>query len=402
MLIAVVAGSIGIGIGVGVGVGGCATKRGGGGSESSSDGSAARAGRVRVERTTYRTWPHAVHMTNGEAELVIVPAIGGRVMRYALVERGGDGEPVETGNVLWEDPTLAGQRGLVDDATGDWPNFGGEKVWPWPQDGWPAVLGREWPPPRAVDQAPYAWKILDDGAVRLESPVIPEYGLVARRTIRLADRGTRVTIVSEFVPAPDTRAPPTRDPIPPGSKLTPAQAATRASKPIPAATWAILQLPASEIMVARMLPGVEALGGGRGSKSLPADARWDRADPIVRGVVRLERSRTAGRKIGLDAELLAALTPDRRRLLVVRSPTAADAKAAGYEPAERAQVYTEPDPPADAARGRAPYAEFEFTGPRAPVAPDGCSPPLTVTWELHALPGPLSDERAVADFVSGP
>jgi len=73
------------------------------------------ASNVKVERVAYRQFADSIRITNGTIEAIVVPSIGGRLMRFATV--GGD-------NVLWENPTVpisqAGHSG----------NWGGEKVGP--------------------------------------------------------------------------------------------------------------------------------------------------------------------------------------------------------------------------------------------------------------------------------
>lgn len=68
-------------------------------------------------------------------------------------------------NVLWTNP--AGTD------VGGWKNFGGEKLWLWPQDEWPALFGADWPPP--FDGLPWQGRAGDNWAeweLSLE-PVLP-------------------------------------------------------------------------------------------------------------------------------------------------------------------------------------------------------------------------------------
>ena len=133
-----------------------------------------------AEQIDYQTWPDAIRLFNGTAEAVIVPSIG-RVMRYGHV--GGE-------NLLWENPKLYGQAGAEPDAK-TWRNFGGEKVWPWPQSDWAKHAGRQWPPPHEVDQRPHAASIVDRSSVRLVSPELPGYGV--RVCADVPPRADRVT-----------------------------------------------------------------------------------------------------------------------------------------------------------------------------------------------------------------
>src|SRR5262245_60839367 len=91
---------------------------------------------VRLERIAYHGWRGAWRMTNGTVELILVPQIG-RIMRYGFV--GGP-------NVLWENPAMHGK--VVPPKAGDkeWANYGGDKLWPAPQDRW------GWPPDPYLDR----------------------------------------------------------------------------------------------------------------------------------------------------------------------------------------------------------------------------------------------------------
>ncbi|MBI2300605.1 MAG: hypothetical protein HYU66_16985, partial [Armatimonadetes bacterium] len=141
---------------------------------------------VRVEEIDYRGWPGSVYLTNGQVDVVLVPAVG-RLMRFAYT---WDDNP------LWENPALYGSA-RPETAT-DWFNFGGDKAWPAEQDRWPADMGRAWPPDTALDGLPHRAEILGDGTVRLISPVSTTYGVRAIRTFRLDPRRPRLTIVQRF------------------------------------------------------------------------------------------------------------------------------------------------------------------------------------------------------------
>ncbi len=69
-----------------------------------------------------------------------------------------------------------------------WHNYGGDKVWFWPQDDWSRILHRGWPPQHQLDGIPWAAKVLDSG-IELTSEPVPEYGATAQRTIHLEASG---------------------------------------------------------------------------------------------------------------------------------------------------------------------------------------------------------------------
>ena len=137
--------------------------------------------KVKISRAEYHGWKDAAILSNGTAEVVVVPAIG-RVMQFHFT--GED-------PVLWENRALEGAAVAKDEK--QWTNFGGDKSWPSPQADWPKIIGRGWPPPFTFDQVPMQASV-KDGVVILESPVDPQYGIRERREIALDDSHPVMTI----------------------------------------------------------------------------------------------------------------------------------------------------------------------------------------------------------------
>ena len=108
---------------------------------------------VTVKRVTYHGWPECYRLSNGTAELIFVPQIG-RIMRFGRV--GGP-------NVLWENPALAGKARPASARAKEWVNYGGDKLWPAPQDRW------TWPPDTALDGATHTVAVLPGGRIRDDS-----------------------------------------------------------------------------------------------------------------------------------------------------------------------------------------------------------------------------------------
>jgi hypothetical protein len=132
---------------------------------------------VRVEPAPYGVWKEAYRISNAHTELVVVPT-GGRVMRYG---------PRHGPNLFWENP--AAESGANEYG---WHNYGGDKIWIWPQDQWPKVISSAWPPPLAVDQGKY--QIIPQAAgIKLISPVQPGYNVRVVRELTLAADSPRVT-----------------------------------------------------------------------------------------------------------------------------------------------------------------------------------------------------------------
>ena len=136
----------------------------------------------RTTRVTADLSSSAIRLTNGTSELAIMPATG-RIVRYGFV--GGQ-------NVLWGDPAVP----LVG---GGWRNFGGSKVWLWPQSEWKSVTGKEWPPPGDPAGEPFVASPIANG-VRLTGPAVEAFGLRVVRDISLAPSGSDVKIVERLEP----------------------------------------------------------------------------------------------------------------------------------------------------------------------------------------------------------
>jgi hypothetical protein len=309
-----------------------------------------------LERTAYRGWPDCYRFSNGTVDVVVVPAIG-RVMYYG---------PVGGPNLLWENPELLGKPPTTGPA---WSNFGGDKVWPWPQDQWPQRIGRAWPPPYEADQAGYRRihipslkGILGHKVLALESPPLTDFGVTIVRELVLWHPGTGLSIYNKLIPVP------------------------AASGKSPVAAWTVTQLPPPDQIFARLLPGSTL---PEGFKSLGGEPWQDvRRIGHHRGRdVLVMKPQTRPSKLGFDADVLAWRRGEH--LLIQRSsfPDAwgrPDPRTP--EPGERAQVWNNVDPP---------YVELEFTAPRAAPA-RGRMPVLRVTWEWHRVP-PDEPPEAVAE-----
>lgn len=126
-----------------------------------------------VITTNYHGWADSYLITNGVAEVVVVPAIG-RVMQFSFTGEEG---------VFWENTNLFGAE--LTGAETNWVNFGGDKSWPAPESDWPKFTKRdEWKPPAAFDGLPMITKV-EYGDVYLISQVDPAYGIRVRRRVHL-------------------------------------------------------------------------------------------------------------------------------------------------------------------------------------------------------------------------
>ena len=300
-------------------------------------------------------FPDAIRLTNGTVSLTIVPSIGGRIMRYSMV--GGD-------NVLWNNPAI---HDAAKNTDGRYFNYGGDKAWPWPQDDWPLLIGRNYPPPEECDEATFKSRLIGSTGVRLESPVIKSHAARFVREIMLdPSGGTRVTIVTRLEQAGGSRPPPSM------------------------AAWTVTQVPGDRDIYARMIPdGVfESM---RPEMPTPTSRPIDAKNPRV---IALSKTTPSASKTGLDADILAAVKAET--LFVIRSQTAA-MRTDKFRAAERAQLFIQQaDPPKqDTPR----YLELEFTGPREDLA-TGQAAELRVTWELKEEKKGWTDQSIAAFLLN--
>jgi hypothetical protein len=260
-----------------------------------------------VDAVDFHGWP-ALRIRNEASEAVVVPAIG-RVMAFGLAGSGA--------TAFWNHPRIG--PALVPDENG-WINFGGDKAWPSPQDGWAATSGKGWPPPRTFDQEPYAATVAA-GGIELVSAVDPAYGVRVRRRIELVPGRPVMAIETRY------------------EKV--------AGAPVRVGVWTITQLAGPERVAAR-LPERSAFPDGH-IRRIDAPPSELRVEPRL---LTLARDRAAKTMIGTDADALAWIGtgPD---LLIERIDGAGPGDWPG---GAHAQIYTSSD---DAE----PYVELELFGP---------------------------------------
>ena len=306
-------------------------------------------------RGAYNGWPDAFRLGNGTAEVIVVPSIG-RIMRFGFI----DGP-----NVLWENTFLLGKTAEPARAGGDWQNFGGDKIWPWPQGEWGHRTGRGWPPPTGADQAPYQAVAVRPGLLRLTSPIVAGYGVRVVRDIELAETGARLTIRSRLVKVRDGAA-------------------------FPVAAWSVTQMPVPDVLFARPMAGTTLENGVKPVAG--DDAPW-KSIRRENGVLILERPTARSSKLFFDADLLAWAKGDT---LFTQRPVAPVPPISGYEPGDRAQIFSLADDPANPS---AAYVELEMTSPRRTLA-KGEMTTLDVVWELHRLKDRQRSPVTIAAFLT--
>jgi hypothetical protein len=280
------------------------------------------AGCGNVRHTEHRWGEFESHrLSNGEVLIEVVPEIG-RIVGYGYV--GGP-------NVLWTDPKAKSH------VVADWVNFGGDKVWLWPQDQWKPRTGKTWPPPG--DGLAYTWKV-DARTMTLTSPPIPGWDVRIVRVIEMDRLGTRVTITNTLEPV---------GPNPPKNIVL----------------WQIAQVPIPDKLTAVARPSTLV-------QMDPNMKPWKDIKDVGAQLV-FNRPTTEGAKVGFDGHQISALYD--HTWFMFRMPRS---KNGVYKPGERAQIFSLPDNDKTLPDGMPSYVELEYT---APSLPDGYAP-LVVQWEL--------------------
>jgi hypothetical protein len=303
---------------------------------------------VSIERVSYHGWADAYRLRNDTVELVVVPTIA-RIVHYGYLGKA---------NLLWENAALQG----LSPAAGRWFNYGGDKIWLWPQEEWPARCGSGWPPSTDLPGLiAHAAAILESG-LRLTSPSIPGLGVRTIREIRLAQTGTQVLLTNRIE-----------------------RLATDADFGL--APWTVTQLPADGRIFARLLPGTQLPDGYRVMDAAP----FQGVTRVTDRVLMIERPKDRRARIRLDADVLAWQRGED--LFVERSVDVTPLSAVA--PGERAQIYSHLDGDTELPLGVS-YIELELAEATRTLRA-GESATLKTTWELLHLPASERTPQAIAD-----
>ncbi len=306
-----------------------------------------KASSVSVERCAWGGWPEAFRISNGEVELVAVPAVS-RILHYG---------PIGGPNLLWQNASVAGRA----PGSEQWTNYGGSKIWIWPEHEWTTRRGSAWPPPTDLPETIASRaEILGSDGLRLTSAPIPGFGVTLVREMRLAASGTRLELRNTI----------RKD----------------AGAAFPIAAWTVTQVPADGTLFARLAAGSRLAEGYKSYFGSFAAVRREGAN-----VLAIERRSSEYAKIGMDADLLAWQRGER--LLVVRplsTATLLDAWVVG----DRAQIYSHFDADPGLPAGVS-YVELELTSPMRAVAA-GESVTLETSWEMLRLAAAETAVSAVA------
>ncbi len=249
----------------------------------------------------------------------VSPEIG-RVVHFSRV-----GEP----NLLWIAPESPAAL------QGQWQNFGGDKLWPWPQN--PAW---GWPPPKAIDAGPYTINLLHN-------------------------LGRNRKVHSFVITAPDQKA--SRE-----TQILPQVVSNRYTingpTTQPVAAWSITQIPAVDDIYVCMMPNPPAEPTTQMSvkpvKTETINARWVKVIPDYTGT-----------KIGLAGDKIAARIGDS---VLVLSRTAGNDDP-NLERQVAAQIYFHGGK--NGVPDASTYIELELIGPTKRLG-KGESTSLYTEWRI--------------------
>jgi hypothetical protein len=253
----------------------------------------------------HRGWTDAVVLRNGTVETVIVPSVG-RVMQFRFAG--------ETDGPFWENEKLLGRPMPAKPWEAAHGSFGGDKTWPAPQSLW------NWPPPDVFDAAPLAFRVTDDQAVVLTSPVSARFGISSER---------RVTLVAN---RPVMRIETTYEKV--------------SGDPVEVGVWIITQAKDPQAVFVPVPANSKFPLGTTAEWGVPTN-HLSQKD----GWLRLERDRKGSHKIGNDGTTM--IWVGSREMLRVDVPRVAGATYP--DGGCSVEVYTNADP--------VPYVELETLGP---------------------------------------
>ena len=147
-----------------------------------------------LARVNFQGWD-ALRLDNGLVRAHLVPALGGRLLQFAL---GGH-------DYLFTNRSLDGKRFTPAEHQGDgsltaWKNYGGDKTWPAPQ-GWDGAGQWPGPPDNVLDSGPYAAtgeEANGSVSVRMRSAADMRTGLYIERRLSLGPGSSRLRLELAF------------------------------------------------------------------------------------------------------------------------------------------------------------------------------------------------------------
>lgn len=262
-------------------------------------------------------WGEVYLLGDRSANVKVAPKIG-RVMSFAAYPRPYLYKGVPPTEQVWASPL--NPIGTF----GPFVNYGGDKVWAWPQAAW------GWPPPSTIDVGPYEIVRATANEMTLRSPVDRVTGVQVERQIAIESP---------------------RQESSPALRQTFVLTRKQPGKPEALAAWSVMQVPPPEALYVRRRAGstldakVMDKGAARAER---LNDRWFRVHPAYDNT-----------KLGFDADAFLVFRGSEAMLLE-RVPDKDDAQ---LERAVSAQIYFRELPKGVTAPDESTYIELEFLGP---------------------------------------
>lgn len=277
---------------------------------------------VTVTAETYKIWPDSFRIRNGIIDVVVVPQIG-RIMRFGEIGQR---------NLLFEAEILNGEP----PSGGGWKNWGGDKVWPAPQDAW------GWPPEPEYDGAAWVAHVIPNGVEMNSKKASSKLGVRFRRTIRVK-RGSRTAEIQSTL-------------------------INESGKPVRFAAWDVCQVDDPTICILPIWKSETHPKGWR----VYADEKVDAFVKEQGKNLLITRDAKRGHKYGSGSPRSAISAQVGDYVITVASKY--DENSVYPDNGNAQQVYTNSDP--------TKYAELELNGPLTTLAP-GQSTSITVMMSLR-------------------
>ncbi len=282
-----------------------------------------------INQIDYKGWQGSYRMANGAVELVYVPQIG-RIMHYGYVGAS---------NMIWENQDLLGKKVDRVSAAKEWPNYGGDKLWPAPQSNW------EWPPDADIDSGAATVHITTDNHLIITGQASARLGIRFSREIILDASGPGVTIENTMT--------------------------NSGNKEISWSVWEVMQVNDPDRTI---LPLNTSGHFPKGYHLFVDEGELVSMLEVQKNEVILRRDKLQKAKIGVDSPLgwLRAEKGDIRLQVSARYESGKIYPDGGCGQ----EIYTNSDP--------LKYVELELLGPMVTLAP-GKSSHLTTHWTMSRL-----------------
>jgi len=129
-----------------------------------------------IQVVDFEGWKKCVRIKTAFAQVIISPQAG-RVVYF--------GSPDNKTNLLWLNEDEKGKMTTKEQATEDWADKGGSRVWIAPFETRAVLLKRQFPPAYEIDGAPYQNVIISGNKVIVQNFASKEYGCTIERTFEL-------------------------------------------------------------------------------------------------------------------------------------------------------------------------------------------------------------------------